>query len=85
MESRQRYAFQIIYGTLLLLAGVGVFFRIPQVMPKIEQIETYASKAAYIRICFYFFGCLLIGGGIKKIHFNYKQLSGISKSGVSEQ
>lgn len=84
MESRQRYLIQIIYGGVLLLAGVGVFFRIPQVMPKIEQIESFTSSIVFVRVCFYLLGCLLIGGGIKKIHFNYKQLSVADKTGVSE-
>jgi len=84
MENRQRHIFQIIWGGVLLLAGVGVFFRIPQVMPKIEQITSFKSSIVFIRICFYLLGCLLIGGGIKKIHLNYKQLSAANKTGVSD-
>lgn len=75
MEPRRQFMIQIIWGSFLLLAGVGVFFRIPQVMPKIEQIESFASSIVFIRICFYLLGCLLIGGGVKKIRHNYKKLS----------
>lgn len=71
---------QIIWGGFLLLAGVGVFFRIPQVMPKIEQIESFSSSIVFIRICFYLLGCLLIGGGVKKIRYNYKKLSNSIRS-----
>ena len=65
---------QLIWGALLLLMGIGVFFRIPQVMPDIEKIEHFASMTLYIRFCFYLIGILLIGGGIKKIHTHYKTL-----------
>ena len=61
---------QIVWGILLFLAGVGVFIRIPQVMPQIEKIEIYASVFLFIRLCFYLIGILLIGGGLKKI-FRY--------------
>jgi hypothetical protein len=30
---------KIVWGVILTLAGIGVFFRIPRVMPKIEKIE----------------------------------------------
>ena len=65
---------QMIWGILLFLAGVGVFIRIPQVMPQIEKIELYSSALVFIRLCFYLVGILLIGGGLKKIHFYYKKL-----------
>jgi len=75
METRQRHVFQIIYGGVLILAGVGVFFRIPQVMPKFEQVASLASSTPFIRICFYLLGIILIGGGLKKIRHNYKMLT----------
>ena len=60
----------MIWGIALVLAGVGVFFRVPQVMPAIESIEAFSSSFAllFIRFCFYFIGVLLIGGGSKKIY-----------------
>jgi len=58
----------MIWGILLFLAGVGVFIRIPQVMPQIEKIEIYTSVLLLIRLCFYLIGILLIGGGLKKIY-----------------
>jgi len=59
---------QMIWGILLFLAGVGVFIRIPQVMPQIEKIELYSPVLLFIRLCFYLIGILLIGGGLKKIY-----------------
>jgi cobalamin biosynthesis protein CobD/CbiB len=65
---------QLIWGILLLLAGVGVFFRIPQVMPQIKTIPTFASIIGFIYFCFYLLGFLLILGGAKKIYANLKKL-----------
>ena len=60
----------IIWGALLFLVGVGVFFRIPQVMPKIETIKQFSSVLFFIRFCFYLLGGVLIWGGLKKIYDN---------------
>jgi len=60
--------FQLIWGIALVAAGIGVFYRIPQVMPKIEVIEQFSQISAYIRFCFYVMGIFLIGGGAKKIY-----------------
>ncbi len=68
---RNKEKIQLGWGVLLVLAGIGVFFRIPQVMPKIEQIDQFASATLFIKFCFYFMGVLLIGGGLKKIYENY--------------
>ncbi len=64
---------QLIWGVALLFMGLGVFLRIPQVMPKIQEIGHYASAMPYIRFSFYLLGILLVGGGIKKILGNYQQ------------
>ena len=71
---KNKIHFQLIWGILLLLAGIGVFFRIPQVMPQIQTIETFASIIGFIYFCFYLLGFLLILGGAKKIYANYKIL-----------
>jgi Ni,Fe-hydrogenase I cytochrome b subunit len=65
---------QVIYGIALTLAGIGVFYRIPQVMPRIEQMHQFSSVMGFIRFSFYLLGVLLIGGGLKKIYENYKKL-----------
>ncbi|MBW1891140.1 MAG: hypothetical protein JRF32_12990 [Deltaproteobacteria bacterium] len=72
--SDNKRTIQFIWGVLLLLMGIGVFYRIPQVMPDIAKIEQFASMTVYIRFCFYLIGILLIGGGTKKIYANYKKL-----------
>ena len=64
---------QLIWGALLVMAGLGVFYRIPQVMPKIQNIEAFANAMGLIKFCFYFLGILLIFGGGKKIYDNYEK------------
>jgi hypothetical protein len=61
---------QLAWGIALVLAGIGVFYRIPEAMLRIEKIGQYSSVMFFIRFCFYFMGVLLIGGGVKKV-FNY--------------
>ncbi len=70
--AKNRAVVQMVWGVVLVLAGIGVFFRIPQVMPKIEKIEQFSNVMFFIRFCFYLLGILLVGGGLKKIidHFN---------------
>ena len=64
---------QLIWGVLLLLAGIGVFFRIPQVMPEIKKIEHFARYIFFIYFCFYLIGILLIVGGGRKIYNHFKR------------
>jgi hypothetical protein len=71
MNNKSR--FQRIWGIALVAAGIGVFYRIPQVMPKIEMIEQFSPISAYIRFCFYVMGIFLIGGGAKKIREHYSK------------
>lgn len=65
-------SFQLKWGILLLLAGLGVCFLTPQKMEEIKQIEHFASYTTFIWFCFYFMGILLVGGGIKKIYQYYR-------------
>ena len=62
-----RGSIQLIWGIALMLAGIGVFYRIPQVLPKLAQIEGFAHVMGFIRFCFYVMGILLIGGGAQKV------------------
>jgi len=69
-KDKNKVVVQIIWGIALTLAGIGVFFRIPQVIPRIEKIEQFASMIFFIRLSFYLLGMLLIGGGLKKIYIH---------------
>jgi len=71
---KNKTVIQLIYGIALTLAGLGVIYRIPQVMPRVEQMQQFSSVIGFIRFSFYLMGVLLIGGGLKKIYGNYKKL-----------
>lgn len=65
--SSSRSTFQLVWGLALVLAGIGVFIRIPQVMPKIEELEVFSGATWIVSFCFYLIGIILIGGGLQKI------------------
>ncbi len=68
--------FQLIWGGLLILAGLGVFYRIPEIIRKIQIIEQFSGNGIYFAyFCFYFIGTMLVGGGIKKIYYNIKKIN----------
>lgn len=58
---------QLVWGILLVAVGIAVFFRIPQVMPKLAEMGQPGAALVFIRICFYIMGIVLVGGGTKKI------------------
>jgi cobalamin biosynthesis protein CobD/CbiB len=70
---KEKNKLQLIWGGVLLLAGIGVFFRIPQLMPEIKKIEHFADYIPFIYFCFYLIGILLVVGGGRKIHHYLKQ------------
>ncbi len=72
-KEKNKTVIQLIWGVALVLAGIGVFFRIPQVMPKIAKIEQFSGVMFFVRFCFYLIGILLIGGGSKKVYSNYNK------------
>ncbi|MFO8085303.1 MAG: hypothetical protein R6U27_13405 [Desulfobacterales bacterium] len=65
---KEKNTFQLIWGIALVIMGIGVFYRLPQVWPNIEQIDIFRQVLPFIRFCFYVMGIMLIGGGAKKIY-----------------
>jgi hypothetical protein len=72
-KSKAKY--QLIWGILLTVMGLSLFFQVPQVMERIVQIEYYASIKWFIRIIIYLIAVMLIGGGAKKIYDNVRNLT----------
>jgi cobalamin biosynthesis protein CobD/CbiB len=70
MDDKQKSRLQLIWGILLLIAGIGIFFRIPQIMPEIKKIEHFAPYIIFIYFCFYLIAVLLVVGGGRKV-FTY--------------
>ncbi len=75
MEKNKTY-FQLVYGIVLVLVGIGVFFRIPQVMPRIKAIEYFAPVIGFIYFSLYLLGALLVFGGARKIFEQARKLRG---------
>ena len=73
MEDKQKSKLQFIWGIVLVLAGIGLFFRIPQLMPGIKKIEQFGPFIYFIYFCFYLLAILLIAGGGKKVYRYLKQ------------
>ena len=74
-KPQQTNNIQLIWGVALTVVGIGVFLRIPQVMPQLEKMEQFSGAIWFIRFCFYLMGVILIGGGIKKVlnHFRHAE------------
>lgn len=61
------------YGIVLIAVGLGVFYRIPQVMPQVATIEFFSNKLGVVRFCFYTLGVLLVLSGGIRVFKNYKK------------
>ncbi len=55
------------YGLVLIIVGIGVFFRIPRVMDQVAEIEFFRHKLVAVRFCFYMLGILLVTSGIIRV------------------
>ena len=75
MDEKLKARLHIVYGIALVLAGIGLFYRIPQVMPKITQLAQFETASGFIYFCLYVMAIALIFGGGRKIYTCYKILS----------
>ncbi len=66
--------FTFYYGVVLIAVGLGVFYRIPQVMPQVADIEFFREKLGLVKFCFYMLGGLLVLAGSIRVFKNYKKL-----------
>jgi len=74
MDAPTKSTLQIVWGLLLVMAGVGLLFRIPEVMPQVRQIESFSGAIGFIYFCMYFMAVFLIAGGGRKIYLNLRHL-----------
>ncbi len=85
MDERMRRVLasgQLAWGILLVLAGIGVFVRIPTALERLRELPAFQSAGAalFMKISFFLMGVILLGGGIKKIAAQYR----IAKGGEAE-
>ncbi|MDY0161748.1 hypothetical protein [Desulfobotulus sp.] len=71
MTKDNKNPLDILWAMALIGAGIGVFIRIPQVMPGILEMEIFAGSGFFIRLCFYLMGIILIGGGVRKLWYRF--------------
>ena len=64
--------FRFYYGIILIAVGLGVFYRIPQVILQVETIEFFRQKILLVKFSFYILGGLLILAGGIRMYKNYK-------------
>jgi len=60
------------YGIVITVVGLSVFYRIPQVMPRVATLEFFEQKLSIVKACFYILGGLLVLAGGIRIYKNYK-------------
>lgn len=65
--------FTFYYGLVLIAVGLGVFYRIPQVMPQVAAIEFFSEKLTIVKFCFYMLGFLLVLAGGIRVFKSYKK------------
>lgn len=65
--------FTFYYGILLIAVGLGVFYRIPAVMPQVAAIEFFSNKLGLVKFCFYMLGIFLVIAGAVRIHKTVKK------------
>ena len=75
MDDNIKQRLQLAWGVLLVLAGAGLCFRIPQVMPQIRRIEYFAGVIPFIYFCLYFVAIFLIAGGVRKLYVHSRGLN----------
>ncbi len=63
-----RKKFTFFYGVVLIAVGLGVFYRIPSVMPQVAAIDFFSNKLGLVKFCFYILGIFLIIAGAIRVH-----------------
>ncbi len=64
--------FQFYYGLVITVVGFGVFYRIPQVIQRIEPIDFFSKKILVVKFCLYVLGAMLVIAGSMRIYKNFK-------------
>ena len=60
-----------VWGAMLLLMGLAMFFTIPSKARQIQEIrELSGGTVLLMKFCFYLISILLMGGGIPKLKGN---------------
>jgi hypothetical protein len=64
---KEKKTIQLIWGIVLIGAGIGIFFAMPGKMAQLQRAGHTDFFILVTRLCFYLIAVLLIGGGAGKI------------------
>ena len=70
--TKDKITLQFIWGVALFLAGIGMFFRIPQLMPQIKAIPQFADVIGFIYFCLYLLGYCSLAAASKNCQIPIK-------------
>ncbi len=68
---KEKKTIQLIWGVVLIGAGIGIFFAMPGKMAQLRQAGHTDFFILVTRLCFYLVAVLLIGGGVRKTYGHY--------------
>jgi hypothetical protein len=71
--SEKQSTLQLLWGMALTAAGVGLFFRFPEVIPRLlESYGTFAAMRYFVYFVCYLVAVVLIIGGARKIYAYFR-------------
>jgi hypothetical protein len=77
MMSKKPSTVQLVWGVALAAAGVGLFFRFPEVIPRLlEKYGAFAAMRYFVYFVCYLAAVVLIIGGARKIYAYYRASNG---------
>lgn len=71
MMPKDKDTIQLIWGIVLIVAGIGIFFAMPGKMAQLQRAGHTDFFILVTRLCFYLIAVLLMGGGARKLYGKY--------------
>lgn len=71
MMEKEKKSIQLIWGIILIGAGIGIFIVMPQKMAQLKEAGRTDFFILLTRLCFYLIAVLLMGGGARKLYGHY--------------
>lgn len=65
--SDKKNSIKKIWGLALVLMGIALVFRVPEILDRLKDNPVFVSGRIYLSFSFYFVSLVLIVGGIKKM------------------
>ena len=65
--SDKKQSLQKAWGIALVLMGVAIVFRVPEILERLKDNPLFVSGRLYVQFCFYFIALVLVVGGFKKL------------------